>query len=123
MSLRLRNVLFILVAALLHMATRPYTGPYSEWVHSYGSNLAVSFALFFLLRFLRLPKIEHPLACAGYALLILWAEEFAQMSREWPGVFDVWDLLYDALGVAVAILADKILPVTLPPNAASGSAA
>jgi len=97
------NVLFILTGALLHLLSRSYAGPLAEWVHSYGSNLAVSFALFFLLQFLRLPKIENPIACAGYALVILFGEELAQRSRAWSGVFDPWDFFYDALGVLAAV--------------------
>ena len=112
MNHKLRNVLFILAGALVHILSGSYFGPFEEWVRSYGSNLAVSFALFFLLQFLRLPGIGNPLACAGYALAILFVEEFAQRSSQYAGVFDPWDFLYDAIGVFAAVGLNKIAPAS-----------
>ena len=112
MGHKLRNVAFILLGVRPHMLSGSYSGPHARWVHSYASNISISFALFFLLQFVRLPGIRNPFACAGYALIILFVEEFAERLPGYPGVFDPWDLLYDAIGVAVALGLDKIVPAT-----------
>ena len=44
----LRNVAFVLAAAVAFLLKPSYRGPLAEIVHSHGGNFAVSFAVYFL---------------------------------------------------------------------------
>lgn len=108
MSRKLRNILLILAGALPLVLLKYYSGPFQQWLHSYGKNVTVSFSLYFLLQFLRLPGIHKRLANGGYALFCVFAEELAERASLYPGVFDPFDFLYDAIGVAAAMAIDAI---------------
>lgn len=99
-------MLLILGAMLLHLLSGWYSGPLEQWFHSYGSNVTVSFAVYFLLQLTRLPGVHRRLAVSGYALAILLGEEFAERADLVAGVFDPWDLLCNAIGVTIAVAVD-----------------
>jgi hypothetical protein len=106
-NLKRRNVLFILTAALLHALSEwRYSGPLAVWLHSYGSNVTVSFAIYFLFQFVKLPGVHKPVVNGGYAFVLLLAEELAEKADMVAGVFDPWDLLWDFVGVAFAMGVD-----------------
>lgn len=92
---------------LLHVVSEwQYSGPLGVWLRSYGSNVTVSFAVYFLFQFVKLPGVHKPVVNGGYALVLLLAEELAERADLVAGVFDPWDLLWDIVGVAFAMGVD-----------------
>jgi hypothetical protein len=103
---KFRNVLFTLLGVIGLLLKGRYTGPYRELVHSYGGNITVSFAVYFMLANLQLRCRFRRLATAGLALAAVYLFEVTDGFQVMSNVYDVWDLAGNAAGVALAIAAD-----------------
>ena len=114
MSVRVRNVVFILCGVAVLVLKSSYAGPYPELVHSYLGNFSVSFAVYFLCvnavlladPLLRLSGSQRRSAAAvlAFAVVALFEETngFGVMSN----TYDPLDHLANAAGIAFAVLAD-----------------
>ena len=109
MTRQLRNLICIAVGSAGMLFSRHYSGPMAGLFHDYGANGFVSFVVYFLLTYFRLPLGASKLANAGYALVVVWGQEAAQLAGLYPGTYDPLDLLVDAAGVGVALGADVLL--------------
>lgn len=89
------------VAGLL--LSRHYTGYGADLLHAHGANVSFSFAAYFLLRFFNLPPRDSRSSAAVYAMVVVSAQELAQGYGYYPGVFDEWDLLFNAAGISLAV--------------------
>lgn len=98
-ALRLALVL-LGVAGLL--TKRRYAGPLQDLVLSYGGNVSVSFAVFFLLGASSLGARLGPARTAGAALLAVEAFELADGFGVMRNTYDPLDLVANAVGVAAA---------------------
>lgn len=98
-----RDLSLALLGAGLLVLCRHHEGWGSAFAHAHGANVAFSFAAFFLVRLFRLPLPGGASGTAALTLLLVWAQEGAQALGLYPGVFDPWDLLYDAVGVCAAL--------------------
>ena len=107
-----RNVLFVVLGVAALVLKRSYAGPFAEGVHSWGGNLGVSFALYFLAAIpasrLRLGK----LASAAIALLTVEAFEATNGFGVMTNVYDPLDFLANAAGVGLALAIDTLCIVT-----------
>jgi hypothetical protein len=104
-----RNVLFVLIGVGVLMLKRHYAGPYLEAVHSYAGNIAVSFAVYFVVNHLPFrPRLKRILSvCLALAAVELFEafDGFGIMTN----VYDPIDFFANAVGVALAWTIDSHL--------------
>lgn len=109
-----RNVFFALLGAAGLVLKRHYSGPYRDMVHSYGGNVAVSFAVYFILSNVRLhfhSRYDRLLTAAA-ALLVVELFEVTNGFGVMMNTYDPLDLLANGVGVAVALAVDVGMPVS-----------
>ena len=110
MSIRTRNVLFILLGVAGLVLKGHYSGPYRDSVHSYGGNVAASFAVYFLANFsaTNLPfrsAVTRALAvCVALAVVELFEifNGFGVMTN----TYDPVDFAANAVGISFALAVD-----------------
>ena len=109
LSLKSRRLVLALIGVALLVGFNHYTGAGREFVHSYGSNISFSFAVYFWLQLSQLPFAENRLWIFVLAFAVVSLSEFAQLFGFYSGVFDVWDFLFNGVGIIIALLIDLIL--------------
>lgn len=115
-----RNILFVMIGVGGLVSKGWYSGPARDLVHSYGGNVAASFAVYFWARiatasFLaagrgrreqRLgPKLARLLA-AGLALLVVQLFEVFDGFGVMTNVYDRVDFVANTAGIAIALALD-----------------
>ncbi len=81
-----------------------------EIVRSYGGNVAVSFAVYFLARLPLHPRFGR-LVAAGLGLAAVELFEATDGFKVMSNVYDPFDYLANAVGIALALLTDVVTPV------------
>lgn len=104
-----RNVFFVLLGVAALMLKKHYTGPLQELVHSYGGNIAVSFAVYFIV--LNLPFHFGPkrLFTAGLGLAAVELFEALDGFGVMTNVYDPADFVANGVGVVLALGVDAAL--------------
>jgi hypothetical protein len=92
------------IAGLL--TRRGYTGPFEDAVLSYGGNVSVAFALYFVVAASRIGDRAGPIAAAALSLLATEAFELGDGFGVMQNVYDRFDLVANAAGVGLAALVD-----------------
>ena len=69
MRAKTRNVFFALLGVAGLVLEGHYRGPYQQAVHSYGGNIAASFAVYYIVALLPLPPRFGKLLTAGQFVL------------------------------------------------------
>ena len=108
MTARIRNVAFVLLGVAGLLLRARYTGPLREIVRGYGGNVAVSFAVYFILIHLFLHSRFRRLAAAGLALAAVELFEAANGFQLMSNTYDPADFLANAAGIALALLVDAV---------------
>jgi hypothetical protein len=103
-----RNVLFALLGVAGLVLKGHYSGPYQQAVHSYGGNIAASFAVYFVVALLPLPLRFRKLLTAGLALLVVELFEALNGFGVMTNVYDQVDFAANAVGVALALAVDIV---------------
>ncbi len=109
MSSRARDVLFVLLGVGVLVLKGQYAGPADVLVHSYGGNVAASFAVYFLAKRVTV-RLPFPLAAAVALTLVA-----VQLFEVWDGfglmtnVYDPLDLAANTAGIALAVALDVIV--------------
>jgi hypothetical protein len=107
-KLRIRNVFFAVLGAVVLVLKPAYHGPLEGVVYSYAGNFSVSFALYFA----ALNATErHRFPRRTAALMTLLAVEAFELTDGFglmANVFDPGDLLANAAGIVVALLVDVV---------------
>lgn len=103
-----RNVFFVLLGVAALVLKRHYSGPFVEIVHSYGGNIAASFAVYFVVRILTSDWRYGSLVTAGMALLVVELFEAADGFGVMTNVYDPVDFAANAVGVALALVLDTL---------------
>lgn len=114
MSVRVRNVVFILCGVAVLVLKSRYAGPHPELVHSYLGNFSVSFAVYFLCsnsvllaeQLIRLSASQSRTAAAGLALAIVALFEETNGFGVMSNTYDPLDHAANAAGIVFAVLAD-----------------
>ncbi len=124
---RARNVLLVMIGVGGLVLKGRYSGPGQELVHSYGGNVAASFAAYFWARLATAPfaarfmadrarrwqrlgpKLPRLLA-AGLALVIVQLFELLDGFGVMTNVYDRFDLLANTAGIAIAFALDTSFP-------------
>ena len=113
MRARTRNVLFVLLATVGLILK----GHYREAVHSYGGNVAASFAVYYVVALLPLPSRFGKLLTAGLALAVVELFEALNGFGVMTNVYDQVDLAANAVGIALALAVDIVTSgISRPPS-------
>ncbi len=123
-----RNVLFVLLGVGGLLLKGRYSGPGHGLVHSYGGNVAVSFAVYFWARLATAPFAARFMAdlarreqrlnlksnlprilAAGLALAVVQLFELLDGFGVMTNVYDRFDLLANTAGIAMAFALDASL--------------
>ena len=103
---KIRNVLFILLGALILVLKHNYSGPYFEIIKSYSGNLSVSFAVYFIISFSSDYWKKNKFITAAIALLIVELFEITNGFGIMENVYDTIDLFANLIGVILALVLD-----------------
>ena len=106
---RIRNLVFILFGVLVLVFKRYYSGPFEELVNAYGSNISVSFAIYFIILIgLEVLPQTRLLAVSG-SLLAVELFELTNGFGILSNTYDPMDYIANALGITLALVADLLL--------------
>lgn len=108
---KFRNVLFVLLGILVLLLKQSYNGPGQEIVNSYSGNLSISFAVYFLICFNSNHWKKNKFITFIISLIIVELFEITNGFGIMKNVFDIIDLIANLIGVIVALICDKLLPV------------
>jgi len=107
-SAKTRNVFFTLLGVIGLLLRGRYSGPYQEIVRSYGGNISVSFAVYFIVTNLPLGPKFRKLVTAGLALAAVDLFEATDGFKVMSNTYDPADYLANTLGVVLALLVDAL---------------
>lgn len=110
MTSRVRNVLLVLLGVAALVSKAHYTGPFAELVHRYGGNATGSFAAYFVVRIVTSGWRQGRLLTAGVVFLFAGLFEATNGFGVMTNVYDPVDFAGNALGVAVAVVVDTLVP-------------
>jgi len=120
--LLIRNIFMILAgtAGLLikRWVSGSLSGSLSELAYSYLGNLAVSFAVYFNVSILPRGRMNR-VTIAVIALVVVEGFELTNGFGVMTNVYDPFDYLANALGVALAYLVDVVSARLIPADPAS----
>ncbi len=105
--LRIRNLLMILAGVAGLLAKSWFADSIGGLGHSYLGNVAVSFSVYFWVSLATAARLNR-VVIAVLALLAVECFELTDGFGIMANVVDPWDYLANALGVALAILADLL---------------
>ena len=101
-----RNVVFVLMGVGVLVLKHSYRGPLSTIYASYAGNVAVSFAVYFLVLIAASRWTYGRILAAVLALVAVELFEITNGFGIMSNVYDQFDLLANALGVGLAIAVD-----------------
>ena len=104
---RVRYVLFVLLGVAGLLGKSWLSSDLPEFVFSYTGNLAVSFSVYFIVRLATEGRL-HQILSAAVAMLIVGIFEVTDGFGVMANVYDLIDLLADALGIIIAVSVDVI---------------
>jgi len=116
---RLRNIILVLVGVSGLLVKRWLSASLSEMVYSYLGNVSISFSVYYLVSIGARGRLNK----AVYAVIALLAvESFELADGFWvmSNVYDHYDLVANAIGVAMALVVDVALNRVLSPERAGG---
>lgn len=104
-----RNVSFTILAVVLFIMRRSYSGPLEDLVHAYAGNVLVSFALYFV--FVNPPIQLRGKRVLAAVLVLVIVESFEAFNGFgfMANTYDSGDFIANAVGVGFALGLDTIL--------------
>ena len=108
MRAKTHNVFFALLGVAGLVLKGHYSGPCQQAVHSYGGNIAASFAVYYVVALLPLPPRFGKLLTASLALAVVELFEASNGFSVMTNVYDPVDFAANAVGIALALAADII---------------
>ncbi len=105
---RTRNIILVLLGVVGLLLKGHTSGPYREIILSYGGNIAVSFAVYYVVANLPLPPSFRRVLTAGLALAVVELFEATNGFGVMTNVYDPVDFAANAAGVALALAADVV---------------
>ncbi len=118
-----RNVFFVLIGVTALVLKGYYTGPWQDAVHSYGGNVAASFAVYFLASRLRFHSRAKRLVTAAIALGGVELFEATNGFGVMTNVYDPVDFAANAVGIGLALAIDTLTPADRRASAQDSTAA
>jgi hypothetical protein len=105
---RVCNYVFVLLGVLGLVLKRYYSGPFRGAVLSHGGNVTATFACYFILRGIDVPRLVSWAPAAAITLLVSVLFEATDGFLVMANVYDPLDYAADALAVALAIGVDLL---------------
>ncbi len=109
MSQRALNILFVLAGVAGLVLKGQYSGPAHALVHSYGGNVAASFAVYFLARRATTWSNVSRAVAAGLALVVVQLFEVFDGFGLMTNVYDRVDFVANVAGIAIAVALDTVV--------------
>jgi hypothetical protein len=109
MSSRARDVLFVLLGVGGLVFKGQYSGPADDLVHSYGGNVAASFAVYFLAKRVTVRSDMPRASAAGLALMVVQLFEVLDGLGVMTNVYDRLDLAANTAGIVLALTLDVVV--------------
>jgi len=106
---RVRNAVLAVLGAAGLVMKAGYAGPQGELVHSYGGNVAASFAVYFVVANPCSRLRPRSLVTAVVALTVVSLFEAMDGFGVMANTYDPADYVANAVGVGVALLVDWVL--------------
>ena len=106
---KIRSVFFVLLGTAGLVLKGHYSGPCREAVHSYGGNIAASFAVYYIVTILPSPPRFGKLLTAGLALAVVELFEALNGFGVMTNVYDPFDFAANAVGIALALAVDIVI--------------
>ncbi len=103
-----RSVLLDLLGVAGLVLKGRYSGPCQDAVHSYGGNIAASFAVYYVVTLLPFPPRFAKLLTTGLALLVVELFEATNGFGVMTNVYDPLDFAANAVGIALALAVDSM---------------
>lgn len=116
MSTKTRNVLFVLLGVLGLLLKGKYSGPQAGFVHNYGGNITVSFAVYFLATRASIRHRFKRLAAAGLALTAVELFEATDGFKVMSNTYDPLDYVANAAGIGLALWTDVAVTRIMNPE-------
>jgi hypothetical protein len=105
-AITIRNVALAVLGAAVLVLKSAYDGPFQDVVHSYASNVAVSFALYFAVVNATARCGRPRLVAASLTFLAVATFEATSGFGVMENVYDPADFIADAAGVGLAVIVD-----------------
>lgn len=105
-AITIRNVAFAVLGAAVLVFKSAYHGPFEDILNSYAGNVAVSFALYFAAINATSNYARPRLIAAALTLLAVELFEVTDGFGVMANVYDLADLIANAAGVGLAVIAD-----------------
>ncbi len=115
-----RNVFLVLVGVAGLLMKHWFADPLGNFFYSYVGNVTVSFAVYFVVSIGVGARLNRVII-AALALFVVEGFEFTNGFGIMTNVYDPFDYLANALGVALAYFVDAILARVIPAGPASPS--
>ena len=109
MSRQSRNVVPVLLGVAGLVLKGQYSGPYRDLVHSYGGNLAASFAAYFLATRVTMRSNHSRALAVGLSVAVVELFEVCDGFGVMSNVYDRVDLAANAVGIALALALDALM--------------
>ena len=106
---KMRDISFVFLGVAVLVSNRYYAGPCEVLIHSYASNVAVSFAVYFIVLQVPVMSAHKRLWAAGLALAAVELFEIFDGFGIMSNVYDSIDLAANAVGVLLALIVDTAL--------------
>ena len=108
MSRSAQDVLFVLLGVGGLVLKGQYSGPADDLVHSYGGNVAASFAVYFLAKRVGARSNLPHASAAALAFMVVQLFEMLDGFGLMKNVYDRLDFAANTAGIALAITLDVI---------------
>jgi hypothetical protein len=109
MPRRTADVIAVLVGVLGLLLKGQYSGPATDVVHSYGGNVAASFAVYFLARRVTARSRQPRVLALAVAIAIVQSFEGLDGFGVMNNVYDSLDLVANAVGVTLGVAVDLVM--------------
>jgi threonine/homoserine efflux transporter RhtA len=109
MPRRTADVIAVLVGVLGLLLKGQYSGPATDVVHSYGGNVAASFAVYFLARRVTARSRQPRVLALAVAIAIVQSVEGLDGFGVMNNVYDSLDLVANAVGVTLGVAVDLVM--------------
>ena len=109
MSRRAQDVFFVLLGVGALVFKGQYSGPPDDLVHSYGGNVAASFAVYFLGKRVTAGWNLPRASAAGLALMVVQLFELLDGFGVMKNVYDRLDFVANTAGIVLAISLDAVI--------------
>jgi threonine/homoserine efflux transporter RhtA len=109
MSRRAQDVLFVLLGVGGLVLKGQYSGPADDLVHSYGGNVAASFAVYFLAKRVTARSNVPRASAAALAFAVVQLFEVLDGFGLMENVYDRLDLAANTAGIVFAITLDVVV--------------